>query len=99
MVALVAVEVERKLRILTFRKFPLVPVLADLHELCRVAVYRKIPAEILKEFHMDREGRQPFLASDNMSCTHQMIVNYMRKVIGRDTCLLYDDHVEEVVRH
>ena len=52
-IALFAVKVEREFRVFALGELALVSVLPDLHELCRMAIHRKIPAEVFEQLHVD----------------------------------------------
>ena len=49
----------------------------------REARHSVLPAESLVEQVVQRQGRQPLFASDDLGDFHQMVVHYVGQVVGR----------------
>ena len=100
MISLVAVIREREFRVLALGELALHSrFFVDLHELCRVTEYRKLPAKFFEEFDVNRKRRKPLRSSHHMCRPHQMVVHDMREMVCRDTCPLENDCIHEVLGH
>ena len=56
-------------------------------------VFGKLEAESVKQLNMLWQTRQPLFASDDVSCTHEVIVHRMSEVVCRDTVGLQEDEI------
>ena len=48
-----------------------------------MAVYGDVPAQLIEEFNVDRQGRKPFCSAYYVSSSHEMVVHDMSKMIRR----------------
>ena len=56
-------------------------------------VLRTLPSHDVEQLQVNRQGRQPLLAAHNMGRSHQVIVDDMGEMIGRDAVRLEQDDV------
>ena len=93
-IALLGVESQRQLGVLALGQLALAAGFrVDLHELRGVRVLRRLPAHRAEQLKVYRQGREPFLAADNDGRAHQVVIDYVREVVGRDTVRLQDNNV------
>ena len=79
------IEAERAFRVLALGHFALgAGLFVKLHDLRRVAEARHLEAAGAPQFHVPRQGGEPFFAADNIGGAHEMVVYHVGKVIGRN---------------
>ena len=59
-------------------------------------ILRSLPTERVVHKIVLRRGREVFRTSYDVSYSHKVVVDYVRKVIGRHTVALYENIVLEV---
>ena len=64
-----------------------------------MAVYGDVPAQLIEEFNVDRQGRKPFCSAYYVSSSHEMVVHDMSKMIRRYAVSFKEDCILIVDRH
>ena len=78
---------------IALRELLLRAVLVELHQLRDVEILRHLEAKLAEELDVLGEGGEPFLAADNVGGAHQMIVNGVCEMVGRDSVRLEENEV------
>ena len=68
------------------------------HQLRGMHILRTLPAHDIKQLQMYRQGCQPLLTTYHMGGMHQMVINNVGKMIGRNAIRLEQDNILIVLR-
>ena len=64
-----------------------------------VSVFRQTEPEHLKKFDVNGQGRKPFFATNYQCSAHEVVIDRVSKMVGRNSVRFQNDDVLIIFRH